>query len=110
MEKVRQASHAGSWYTDNREFSSFLAFLLFRTEKPVVYLCFLVSLSKSQSFRLLISLSNCPLVLVSLSLNLLEYVLCFFLNEATKLSSDLGEWLTATGLTKSPHVRGVIAP
>ncbi|CAA7032909.1 unnamed protein product [Microthlaspi erraticum] len=46
MEKVREASHAGSWYTDN----------------------------------------------------------------PTKLSSDLEEWLTATGLTKSPDVRGVIAP
>ncbi|KAH0886179.1 hypothetical protein HID58_062275 [Brassica napus] len=46
MEKVRQASHAGSWYTDN----------------------------------------------------------------PTKLSSDLEEWLRASGLTKSPHVRGVIAP
>jgi len=29
---------------------------------------------------------------------------------ATKLSSDLEEWLNATGLTKSPDVRGVIAP
>ncbi|CAL9233997.1 unnamed protein product, partial [Arabidopsis halleri] len=46
MEKVRQPTHAGSWYTDN----------------------------------------------------------------PTKLSSDLEEWLSATGLTKSPDVRGVIAP
>ncbi|CAL5440143.1 unnamed protein product [Camellia sinensis] len=64
MEKIRRASHAGSWYTDNR------SVVMIEGKGTVGLLC----------------------------------------GQTKKLEEELDGWLRASGLVKSPDVRGVIAP
>lgn len=123
--KIRKPSHAGSWYTDNRkslknknfDWSNFadqiqkMGFFFSTLSIGVSFLFMQLGVVVNVwIFWFTLYSSTC---LREQNFTLIFLIMFFFFNfvfSAKQLSEELEGWLKSCGLTKSPDVRGVIAP